>query len=102
MDLALGEVGLSKDVFLRMTWGNFWRTVYGYWIRQEREWDRTRTVMATIINKNRSKKTPHKKPERIMPLAIDKMMLSKYEWDEEKYQKFDQAMEAWGLNKAHE
>ena len=99
MDLALGEVGLTKDVFLRMTWGNLWRTIYGYWIRQERDWDRTRTLMATIVNKNRKKTAPYRKPERLMPLAIDKMGESKYEWTEEKYQKFDQALEAWGLNK---
>jgi len=99
MDLALGEVGLSRDVFLRMTWGNLWRTIYGYWIRQDREWDRTRTVVAAIVNKNRSKKSVYKKPERILPLAIDKMRLSKYEWDDEKFEKFDQALKAWGLDK---
>ena len=101
MDLALGEVGLSKDVFLRMTWGNLWRKIYGYWIRQDREWDRTRVIVAAIVNKNRSKKTPYKKPERIMPLAIDKMGMSKYEWTDEKYEKFDQALKAWDLNKGH-
>ena len=93
-------MGLKKEEFLRMTWGNLWRTIYGYWIRQDRKWDRTRTIMATIYNKNRPKTRPYKKPERLMPLTIDKMKLSKYEWDEEKFEKFDQAMEAWGLNKA--
>ena len=99
MDLALGEVGLSKEEFYRSTWGDLWRKIYGYWIRQDREWDRTRTVVAAIVNKNRPKTRPYKKPERILPLAIDKMRLSKYEWDEEKYAKFDQALGAWGLNK---
>jgi len=101
MDLALGEVGLSKDVFLRMTWGNLWRTIYGYWIRQEREWDRTRTVMAAIVNKNKPKTRAYKKPERLLPLAIDKMMLDKYEWTDEKKEKFEQALKAWDFDKKH-
>ena len=95
MDLCLGEVGLKKDEMLCMTWGDLWRTIFGYWIRQEREWDRTRTLMALLYNQRRGKRNPYKSPHRIMPLAIDKMGAQKYEWDEEKYQKFEQAKEAW-------
>jgi spermidine/putrescine-binding protein len=99
MDLCLGELRMDKEVVLRMTWGNLWRVIYGYWIGQEREWDRTRTLMAVIINKNRSRKQPYKPPHRIMPLAIDKMGKDKLEWDEEKFQKFEAAQKSWGLNK---
>lgn len=99
MDLCLGEVGLEKNVFLRMTWGNLWRTIYGYWIRQEREWDRTRTILAMHYNANRSKRQPYKSPQRIMPLAIDKMGRQTQEWTEEKYKYFEEALDKWGLNK---
>ncbi len=99
MDLCLGEVGLEKDVFLRMTWGNLWRTIYGHWIRQEREWDRTRTIVAMQYNTHRSKRQPYKPPHRIMPLAIDRMGRQTQEWTEEKYKYFEDAKEAWGLNK---
>lgn len=99
MDLCLGEVGLDKDTMLRMTWGNLWRTIYGYWIRDDREWDRTRTINAMLYNINRGKRQPYKPPHRIMPLAIDKMGAVKYEWDDEKHEKFNQALKAWGLDK---
>jgi len=99
MDLCIGEVGLDWEVALRMTWGNLWRAITGYWIRQEREWDRTRTVTAMLYNLNRSKRQPYKPPHRIMPLAIDKIGKRKFEWDEEKYQKFEKALDAWGLRK---
>jgi hypothetical protein len=99
MDLALGEVGLDREVMLRMTWGDLWRTIYGYWIRQDREWDRNRTIVAMLYNRSRSKRQPYKPPHRIMPLAIDRMGVQAQEWTEEKYEKFDQALKAWGLDK---
>jgi len=99
MDLCLGEVGLEESEILRMKWGDLWRVISGYWIRQEREWDRTRTLMALQYNQRRGKRNPYKSPQRLMPLAIDKMGHEKMEWDEEKYQKFEAAQQAWGLNK---
>lgn len=99
MDLCLGEVGLDWETAKRLTWGNLWRTIYGYWIRQERDWDRTRTVVAMQYNTHRGKRQPYKPPHRIMPLAIDRMGRISQEWTEEKYQYFEDALEAWGLNK---
>jgi len=61
--------------------------------------DRTRTVVAMLYNLNRGKKRAYKKPEKIMPLAIDYMYRFKLEWTEEKYQEFDKALKAWGLTK---
>ena len=101
MDLCLGEIRMDKAVMLRMTWGDLWRVIYGYWIREEREWDRTRSLLAMTYNVNRNKRQPYKPPHRIMPLAIDKMGQTKYEWDEQKYEKFDQALAAWGLDKTN-
>ncbi len=99
MDLCLGEVGMDKDVMLRMTWGDLWRTICGYWIRQDREWDRSRTVITMQYNLQRSKRQPYKPPHRVMPLAIDKMGKQKYEWTNEKFDQFEKALDAWGLRK---
>lgn len=99
MDLCLGEIGMDKNVMLRMTWADLWRAIYGHWIRQEREWDRTRTVLSMLYNTKRARRQPYKPPHRMMPLAIDKMGKTKYEWDEEKHEKFDKALKAWGLDK---
>ena len=100
MDLCLGEVGMDKGVMLRMTWADLWRTINGYWIRQDREWDRTRTVVAMIYNMHRNpKKQPHKRPHKMMPLAIDKMGKQKLEWDADKYATYHKAIHAWGLDK---
>lgn len=82
-----------------MTWGELWRTIYGYWIRQEREWDRTRTIVAVLYNVNRGKKRAAKRPNKVMPLAIDRMRLSELEWTQELYDEFERALEAWGLKK---
>lgn len=98
MDLALGEVGLSKDAALRMTWGDLWRTIYGYWIRQDREWDRTRTLVAMLYNINRGKNRAAKRPQKIMPLAIDHLGRERMEWTEERKDEYKRALEAWDFN----
>ena len=78
-----------------MTWGNLWRMITGYWIRQDREWDRTRTLLAMMYNTSRGKRRSAKTPQRILPLAIDRMGKEKLEWTEETYNKFEEALEVW-------
>ena len=80
-----------------MTWGDLWRTIYGYWIRQDREWDRTRTIVAMQYNTHRGKNQAPKKPQQIIPLAIDGMK-KKRSFDKESKDRVKQALKAWDFN----
>lgn len=102
MDLALGEAGLDREIVLRSTWGDLWRMIHGHWIRQDREWDRTRTVLAMLYNTHRGKRQKAITPQRILPLAIDRIGRGKAVWTEKKYKKFEKAQKAWGLIKTED
>ena len=97
MDIAIGELGLDRDQTLRMTWGDLWRRIYGYRINQDKEWDRTRHIVAIIYNTHRGKGQAAKKPQRMLPLPIDRMH-KRLEWTEEDYNKYEQALKAWDFD----
>lgn len=99
MDLALGEVGMKKDDMLRMSWGDLWRTIYGYWIRDDRQWDRTRHILAMIYNVNRnSKKQRARKPHEMIPLAIDGVDRKKRKWSKKNTEQYNKALKAWDFD----
>jgi len=62
-------MGLTSDVFWRMTWNDYERACQGFHHRQELEWERTRYVAAMIFNANSTK---HKTPQELVPLSLDK------------------------------
>jgi len=96
MDLALGELGMDREKVLRMSWADFWRTAYGYWIRRDQQWDRTRHILAMLYNVNRGKGRAAKKPRDIYPLVMDRMGRRRLQWTEAKKEKYEQALYAWG------
>jgi len=97
MDLALGELGLTREAVYRMTWGDLTRAIYGHRIREDRHWDRTRHIMALIYNTRKGKRQSAKKPSKLMPLAIDRMH-KRLEWTEEHTAQFNKALSAWDFD----
>jgi hypothetical protein len=98
MDLALGEVGLKREEVLRMRWGDLWRTIYGYWIRQDKENNRARQIVTVIWNANRKPKTLAKRPRDLWPLATDYLKgRNKQEWTDEDTERYNEAVKRWDM-----
>jgi len=48
--MAVGEVGLSLKDFYSLTFGEYHYIAKSYMFKDEREWQRTRTLAALLIN----------------------------------------------------
>lgn len=97
MDIALGELGLDRHVVLRMSWADFWRKAYGYWLQRDQQWDRTRHILAMLYNQNRGRNKRYKRPRDIYPLVIDFIGIKHMQWTDAKKEKYQRALKAWGI-----
>ena len=77
---------------LRMTWGDLQRRIHGYRIRDDRAWQKARAIFTMIHNRG-VRKGQQKKPEQLMPLAIDRAHRPR--WTEENKRKIKEAQKRW-------
>jgi len=68
-DIAVGELGLRKEEFERMTWGEFQCRYMGHIRRGYERWDMARHIMYYAASPYLKKGTT---PEKILPLPTDK------------------------------
>lgn len=67
-------MGITYDNLLKMTWREYDYISIGYSIRQEREWDRNRNIIASLFNSSGFSKKKVK-PTDVMKLGhIDKVV----------------------------
>lgn len=81
---------MSPKEFYESTWGEFQLRVYHHFKSEAIEWDRTRNIMAYILNVNCTKSGQQKTPQQIVKLWIDKPILKPM--SEEEKQQFIQAL----------
>ena len=48
-DFAFGELALMPSEFYDMTWGQYQRCALGYRIREDKDWQRARSIMWAAI-----------------------------------------------------
>jgi hypothetical protein len=80
-DIGLVELGLDYDIFLDMTPKAFVIEQMKHNRKQERNWEKTREILAMIYNTAPGKKI-NKSGRQIIPLEIDKKT-TKVEWDDD-------------------
>ena len=68
-DIAIGDLGLKRQEFERMSWGEFHCRVRGWMRKQEELWRHTRVLAYYAGIPNLKKGTT---PEKIVPLPSDK------------------------------
>jgi hypothetical protein len=71
LSFALGELGLEEEKFNKMSWEDYCYKSHGYFIRQSRQWEHTRSIMWVIFNANCHAKHQKKSPEDLFPLLTD-------------------------------
>lgn len=81
------ELGLREKEYYDMTPIEFERLYRGFRLNIEREWDRTRTLIAVQINMNSKQKV---KPQDIIPLAITDAQIGLSEKAQTEYHKKEQ------------
>ena len=74
--MGVGDLGLSLDVFHRMTLGELQCRYMGYLRRVEREKDNLRHIMWSNLQPHSKRKI---KPQAIMPLPMDKKPKGQWE-----------------------
>lgn len=91
LDTAVIDLGLLPHIFWSLTLVDFYRLVLNFYLKEAREWDRTRNVIAIIHNTNVEKKH-QKKVNILMPMWIDKLekiqKINKFKSDQEKAKLF--------------
>lgn len=65
-------------------------------ISEDKKWNRTRHILAMMYNQNRGKRA-YKRPHQLMPLTIDKIGRKGRQWTKAKYEIYEKALKAWGL-----
>lgn len=75
-----------------MSWADLQRIIHGYQIREDKAWQRTRAIVAMIYNRS-VKKGGQKKPEQLIPLAIDRAHRPKM--TEDKKRQIREAQKRW-------
>jgi hypothetical protein len=88
LDYALGELGILPGIFWELTPAEYVRIARGYEVRQAREWDRARHIVAMIHNVNASK-NERKTPAQLYPLPLVDPKPKQYTarvWTEEEIQ----------------
>jgi hypothetical protein len=68
----LYEMGLSPEQVRCTTYKEFNLLLTGYYRRQEQEWNRTRHLMAFIMNYGGMGSTEYIRPEDLYPLQMDR------------------------------
>lgn len=81
-DLAIGDLGLSKEEFERMSWGEFYCRVRGWMRKQEEAWKHTRQIMYYAAIPNLKKGTT---AEKLLPLPSDTQGRSYEKMTKEKF-----------------
>ena len=49
---ALGELGLTPRLFYSLSVNEYFWMARGYWLRQEREWERARLIISALTGKS--------------------------------------------------
>jgi len=74
-DLAIGDLGLSKEEFERMSWGEFLCRHRGYQRHKEAELQQVRLIMWAAVAPHQKRKIS---PQDLMPLPGDKNKAKDY------------------------
>jgi hypothetical protein len=91
---ALGELGLKPWEFDCLTWEEYHLITKGYFIRQAREWERTRQIYWVLYNANVKKEHIKRSPEDCYSLITDKKGLTTRKKNEDYISRLKKAKEA--------
>jgi hypothetical protein len=72
----MGELNLTTREFRNLLYKEYFWKVRGYWMRQEREWERTRLIVAALTGKS---------PIEIIRLSCDPDPI---DWDDSESQDY--------------